>query len=73
MSSSNFSLQQSANSTHLQQSANGRAGFLSPKLEMIEEDDTIETHDFYDPYGDNHSENGDLDFPEVELVRSELT
>ncbi|XP_013864724.1 solute carrier family 45 member 4 isoform X2 [Austrofundulus limnaeus] len=62
--------QASSNSTHLQQSANGRAGLLAPKLEMIGEDDAIETYDLYDPYGDNHSENGDMDFLEVELVRS---
>uniref|UniRef100_A0A096LRC0 Solute carrier family 45 member 4 n=1 Tax=Poecilia formosa TaxID=48698 RepID=A0A096LRC0_POEFO len=37
--------------------------------EMIGEDDTIETYDFYD-YGDDHSEQGDMDFLEVELVRS---
>ncbi|XP_037549392.1 solute carrier family 45 member 4 [Nematolebias whitei] len=64
--------QESPNSTHLQQSANGRTGLLAPKLEMIGEDDTIETYDLYDPYGDNHSEHGDMDmdFLEVELVRS---
>lgn len=39
---------------------------------MIGEDDTIDTYDFYD-YGDDHSEQGDMDFLEVELVRSKLT
>ncbi|KAM6899635.1 solute carrier family 45 member 4 [Xenentodon cancila] len=62
--------QESPDSTHLQPSANGRAGVLAPKLEMIGEDDTVESYDFYDPYGDDHSERGDLDFLEVELVRS---
>lgn len=40
---------------------------------MIGEDDTIETYDFYDHYGDNRSEQGDMDFLEVELVRSKFT
>uniref|UniRef100_A0A1A7YKD8 Solute carrier family 45, member 4 n=1 Tax=Iconisemion striatum TaxID=60296 RepID=A0A1A7YKD8_9TELE len=64
--------QESPNPNHLQPSANGRAGLLTPKLEMIGEDDTIETYDLYDSYGDGHSEHGDMDmdFLEVELVRS---
>ncbi|XP_054909677.1 solute carrier family 45 member 4 [Poeciliopsis prolifica] len=61
--------QESPKSNHLQPSANGRPGLLAPTLEMIGEDDTIETYDFYD-YGDDHSEQGDMDFLEVELVRS---
>lgn len=39
---------------------------------MIGEDDTIESFDLYDFYGDDQSERGDLDFLEVELVRSKL-
>lgn len=30
----------------------------------------METYDIYDPYGDDHSDRGDLDFLEVDLVRS---
>ncbi|XP_061598362.1 solute carrier family 45 member 4 [Cololabis saira] len=61
---------ESSDSAHQQPSANGRAGLLAPKLEMIGEDDTVESFDFYDPYGDDRSERGDMDFLEVELVRS---
>lgn len=51
---------------------NGRTGLLAPKLELIGEDDTMETYEIYDPYGDDHSEHGDMDmdFLEVDLVRS---
>uniref|UniRef100_A0A1A8FHZ5 Solute carrier family 45, member 4 n=2 Tax=Nothobranchius korthausae TaxID=1143690 RepID=A0A1A8FHZ5_9TELE len=64
--------QESPNPNHLQPSANGRAALLAPRLEMIGENDTIETYDLYDSYGDGHSEQGDMDmdFLEVELVRS---
>ncbi|CAG5885488.1 unnamed protein product [Menidia menidia] len=62
--------QESSESAQLQPSSNGRAGLLTPKLEMIGENDTMESYDLYDPYGDNHSEHGDMDFLEVELVRS---
>uniref|UniRef100_A0A3P8S677 Solute carrier family 45 member 4 n=1 Tax=Amphiprion percula TaxID=161767 RepID=A0A3P8S677_AMPPE len=64
--------QESPNPNHLQPSANGRTGLLAPKLEMIGEDDTIESYDLYDPYEDDQSERGDMDmdFLEVELVRS---
>uniref|UniRef100_A0A3Q0S6K0 Solute carrier family 45 member 4 n=1 Tax=Amphilophus citrinellus TaxID=61819 RepID=A0A3Q0S6K0_AMPCI len=55
---------------HLQTSANGRNGLLAPKLEMIGEDDTVESYDLYDPYEDDQSDHGDMDFLEVELVRS---
>ncbi|KAM9384501.1 solute carrier family 45 member 4-like [Pholidichthys leucotaenia] len=62
--------QESPDPTLMQPSANGKTGLLAPKLEMIDEVDTLESYDFYDPYGDNHSEHEDLDFLEVELVRS---
>lgn len=62
--------QESPGPTHLNPSANGRTGLLTPKLEMIGEDDTMESYDLYDPYGDDQSERGDMDFLEVELVRS---
>ncbi|XP_022055440.1 solute carrier family 45 member 4 [Acanthochromis polyacanthus] len=64
--------QESPNPNRLQPSANGRTGLLAPKLEMIGEDDTIESYDLYDPYEDDQSERGDMDmdFLEVELVRS---
>lgn len=40
---------------------------------MIGEDETMDSYDLYDPYGDDQSERGDMDmdFLEVELVRSE--
>uniref|UniRef100_A0A3Q3MIT1 Solute carrier family 45 member 4-like n=1 Tax=Mastacembelus armatus TaxID=205130 RepID=A0A3Q3MIT1_9TELE len=49
-----------------------QTGLLAPKLEMIGEDETMDTYDLYDPYGDDQSERGDIDmdFLEVELVRS---
>ncbi|XP_047460467.1 solute carrier family 45 member 4 [Mugil cephalus] len=53
-----------------QPSANGKTGILAPRLEMIGEDDTMESYDLYDPYVDDQSEHGDMDFLEVELVRS---
>uniref|UniRef100_A0A4W6C9G8 Solute carrier family 45 member 4 n=1 Tax=Lates calcarifer TaxID=8187 RepID=A0A4W6C9G8_LATCA len=58
--------------TNPQPSANGRTGLLAPKLEMIGEDETMDSYDLYDPYGDDQSERGDMDmdFLEVELVRS---
>ncbi|XP_061764538.1 solute carrier family 45 member 4 isoform X1 [Nerophis ophidion] len=48
----------------------GRTGLLAPKLEMIGEDETMDSFDLYDR--DDLSERGDLDmdFLEVELVRS---
>lgn len=64
--------QESPDRTNPQPSANGRTGLLAPKLELIGEDETIDTYDLYDPYGDNQSdrEDMDMDFLEVELVRS---
>ncbi|GLD72613.1 solute carrier family 45 member 4-like protein [Lates japonicus] len=64
--------QESPDPTNPQPSANGRTGLLAPKLEMIGEDETMDSYDLYDPYGDDQSERGDmdLDFLEVELVRS---
>lgn len=65
--------QESPDPTNPQPSANGRTGLLAPKLEMIGEDETMDSYDLYDPYGDDQSERGDMDmdFLEVELVRSE--
>lgn len=42
---------------------------------MIGENETMDSYDLYDPYGDDQSERGDvdLDFLEVELVRSTFT
>lgn len=51
-------------------STTGRTGLLAPKLELIGEDDTMETYDLYHPYGDDQSDRGDMDFLEVDLVRS---
>lgn len=62
--------QESPDRTHPPPSANGRTGILAPKLELIGEDDTLDSYDLYDPYGDDQSEHGDMDFLEVELVRS---
>lgn len=67
-----LSQQESLDPAHLQTSANGRAGLLGAKLEMIGEDDTVESYDLYDPYEDDQSEHGDMDFLEVELVRSKF-
>lgn len=39
---------------------------------MIGEDDTVESYDLYDPYEDDQSEHGDMDFLEAELVRSKF-
>uniref|UniRef100_A0A3P8WAJ2 Solute carrier family 45 member 4 n=1 Tax=Cynoglossus semilaevis TaxID=244447 RepID=A0A3P8WAJ2_CYNSE len=52
--------------------ANGRTSLLAPKLEMIGEDETLDSYDLYDPYEDEQSEREDMDmdFLEVELVRS---
>ncbi|XP_019957558.1 solute carrier family 45 member 4 [Paralichthys olivaceus] len=64
--------QESPDPTNQQLSANGRAGHLAPKLEMIGEDETMDSYDLYDPYEDDMSDRGDMDmdFLEVELVRS---
>ncbi|XP_060916069.1 solute carrier family 45 member 4 [Labrus mixtus] len=62
--------QESPDRTNPPPSANGRNGLLAPKLELIGEDDTLDSYDLYDPYGDDLSERGDMDFLEVELVRS---
>ncbi|XP_034401792.1 solute carrier family 45 member 4 isoform X2 [Cyclopterus lumpus] len=64
--------QESPDRTKLQASTNGRPGHLGPKLELIGEDETMDSFDLYDPYGDNLSEHGDMDmdFREMELVRS---
>lgn len=66
--------QESPDRTNLQPSANGRSG-LAPKLELIGENETMDSYDLYDPYGDDQSECGDMDmdFLEVELVRSRFT
>lgn len=32
----------------------------------------MDSYDLYDPYGDDQSERGDMDFLEVELVRSKF-
>ncbi|XP_034017416.1 solute carrier family 45 member 4 [Thalassophryne amazonica] len=55
-----------------QLSASYRTGLLAPKLEMIGENDTVDSYDLYDPYGFEHSEHGDMDmdFLDMELVRS---
>lgn len=54
---------------------NGRNGLLAPKLDLIGENETIDSYDLYDPYGDNLSEHGDMDmdFLEMERVRSKFT
>lgn len=41
---------------------------------MIGEVETMDSYDLYDPYDDDKSERGDMDmdFLEVELVRSKL-
>ncbi|XP_075868407.1 solute carrier family 45 member 4 isoform X2 [Nelusetta ayraudi] len=64
--------QESPDRTVPQSAANGRTGLLAPKLELIGEDEMMDTYDLYDPYGDNQSDQGDvdMDFLEVELVRS---
>ncbi|XP_054619361.1 solute carrier family 45 member 4 [Dunckerocampus dactyliophorus] len=64
--------QESPHASHPQPSGNSRAGFVAPKLEMIGEDDTMDSFDLYNVYRDDLSERGDLemDFLEVELVRS---
>ncbi|XP_049889897.1 solute carrier family 45 member 4 [Epinephelus moara] len=64
--------QESPDRTNPQPSANGRTGLLAPKLELIGEDETLDSYDLHDPYGDDLSEHGDLDmdFLEMELVRS---
>lgn len=64
--------QENSGHTNPQPSANGRNGLLAPKLELIGEDNTMETYNLYDPCGDDLSDRGDMDmdFLEVELVRS---
>ncbi|TKS88277.1 Solute carrier family 45 member 4 [Collichthys lucidus] len=63
--------QESPDRPNTQASANGRTGLLPPKLELIGEDETMDSYDLYDPYGDDQSERDmDMDFLEVELVRS---
>ncbi|KAK7898356.1 hypothetical protein WMY93_019209 [Mugilogobius chulae] len=63
--------QESPDPAQSQPSTNGRAALLAPKLEMIGEDETMDSFDLYDPYGDDQSEHDmDMDFLEVELVRS---
>lgn len=64
--------QDSPGRTNPPPSTSGRTGLLAPKLELIGEDDTMETYDLYDPYGDDQSDRGDMDmdFLEVDLVRS---
>ncbi|XP_078124630.1 solute carrier family 45 member 4 [Sander vitreus] len=64
--------QETPDRTKLQPSTNGRTGLPAPKLELIGEDETMDSYDLYDPCGDNLSELGDMDmdFLEMELVRS---
>lgn len=64
--------QESPDRTVPQSAANGRTGLLAPKLELIGEDEMMDTYDLYDPYADDQSDQGDvdMDFLEVELVRS---
>lgn len=66
------STQESPDRTVPQSATNGRTGLLAPKLELIGEDEMMDTYDLYDPYGDDRSDqgDGDMDFLEVELVRS---
>uniref|UniRef100_A0A667X8A6 Solute carrier family 45 member 4 n=1 Tax=Myripristis murdjan TaxID=586833 RepID=A0A667X8A6_9TELE len=47
-------------------------GLQAPQLEMIGEDETVDSYDLYDTYDDDQSEceDDDMDFLEVELVRS---
>ncbi|TMS18300.1 Solute carrier family 45 member 4 [Larimichthys crocea] len=62
--------QESPDRPNTQPSANGRTGLLPPKLELIGEDETMDSYDLYDPYGDDQSERDmDMDFLEVELVQ----
>lgn len=68
--SSLSSNQESPARTVPQSATNGRTGLLAPKLELIGEDEMMDTYDLYDPYGDDQSDQGDMDFLEVELVRS---
>lgn len=68
--SSLSSNQESPDRTVPQSATNGRTGLLAPKLELIGEDEMMDTYDLYDPYGDDQSDQGDMDFLEVELVRS---
>uniref|UniRef100_A0A8C9WTT6 Solute carrier family 45 member 4 n=1 Tax=Sander lucioperca TaxID=283035 RepID=A0A8C9WTT6_SANLU len=44
----------------------------SPQHDRLEQDETMDSYDLYDPCGDNLSERGDMDmdFLEMELVRS---
>ncbi|XP_059205476.1 solute carrier family 45 member 4 isoform X2 [Centropristis striata] len=64
--------QESPDRSKPQTSANGRTGLLAPKLELIGENETMDSYDLYDPYGDDLSERGDvdMDFLDMELVRS---
>ncbi|KAJ0003391.1 hypothetical protein NQD34_008489 [Periophthalmus magnuspinnatus] len=63
--------QESPDPDQSQSLPNGKAGLLAPKLEMIGEDETMDSFDLYDPYGDDQSDHDmDMDFLEVELVRS---
>ncbi|XP_061670823.1 solute carrier family 45 member 4-like [Syngnathoides biaculeatus] len=56
----------------LHPSANNHTGRLTPRLEMIGEDELMDSFDLYDTYRDDLSQPGDMemDFLEVELVRS---
>ncbi|XP_051926296.1 solute carrier family 45 member 4 isoform X2 [Hippocampus zosterae] len=58
--------------SHPHPSSNSRAGLLTPRLEMIGEDETMDSFDLYDTYWDDVSAPGDMDvnFLDVELVRS---
>nr|XP_020453236.1 solute carrier family 45 member 4-like [Monopterus albus] len=65
-------LYQDPDPSNPQPTANGRTGLFAPKLEMIGKDETMDSYDLYDPYGDDQSEHGDMDmdFLDAELVRS---
>lgn len=67
-----LSFQETPEPNNQQLPANGRTSLLVPKLEMIGEDETLDSYDLYDPYEDEQSEREDMDmdFLEVELVRS---
>ncbi|XP_029918902.1 solute carrier family 45 member 4 [Myripristis murdjan] len=64
--------QESPEPNHPHHSSNGRTGLQAPQLEMIGEDETVDSYDLYDTYDDDQSEceDDDMDFLEVELVRS---
>ncbi|XP_061123773.1 solute carrier family 45 member 4-like isoform X1 [Syngnathus typhle] len=58
--------------SHPHSSSNSRARLPTPRLEMIEEDKSMDSFDLYDAYRDDLSEPGDMEmgFLEVALTRS---